>query len=332
VPRYIRLQPIPGTPARTAGAAPIVCTVAARAQITDDIVSLHLAIPPERAVEFDAGAHIDVHTPSGAIRQYSLVNAPGERREFIIGVKKEPQSRGGSRSIHDMLQIGERVSVSEPRNNFALSDTHGALLIAGGIGITPIVAMAQALAAQARPFALHYFARSTAHVAFRERLDALTGVRLQLGLDAHLTRSAVGHIVAGLPADSDLYVCGPRPLIDCVRVWAKDLGIDPRRVHAELFAHDVDTSDDKAFRVRLHSSGAELEVPAGVSLAAALNARGYTIDTSCEQGVCGTCRIGVLDGLPEHRDVYLSEADKATGHCMMPCVSRSRSALLVLDL
>lgn len=331
--RYTPLQPVAGTACSQARSALISTTVTVRTQVAKDIVSLHLAIPADRAVEFTAGAHIDVHTPSGAVRQYSLVNAPGERQQLIIGVKNEPQSRGGSRSIHEQLHVGDRVTVSVPRNHFALSGARGALLIAGGIGITPIVAMAQQMSAQARPCELHYFARSAAHVAFRDRLDALPDVRLHLGLDASLTQRIVEQIVGTLTTGSDLYVCGPQPLIDCVRACADALQVDPSRVHAEVFSNAaVDSSRDHAFRVRLRNSGSELTVPAGVSLAAVLNAAGHTVDTSCEQGVCGTCRIGVVDGTPEHRDVYLTLAEQASGRCMMPCVSRSRSELLVLDL
>jgi ferredoxin len=179
---------------------------------------------------------------------------------------------------------------------------------------------------------LHYFARGAAHLAFAERLDRLDAVERHLGLAPAQTRLALTNLLTTLPTGHDVYICGPRALIDCALEVAESAGIDASRVHVERFANEVDTSHDKPFRVRLARSGGELTVPAGVSLAAMLHAHGAAVETSCEQGVCGTCRVGVLDGEPEHRDVYLSDTEKAAGRCMMACVSRSASALLVLDL
>ncbi|WP_233836850.1 Rieske 2Fe-2S domain-containing protein [Paraburkholderia sp. ZP32-5] len=330
-PRYIPIAQVHnGTQRHTT--ALYTATVSARRHTSEDIVELRLALPAGVELPFEPGAHIDVHTPAGFVRQYSLLNAPHERREFVLGVKREPQSRGGSASIHDQVKHGDTLTVSAPKNHFGLSPAKGACLIAGGIGITPILAMAQSLQAQKRPYRLHYFARSTAHVAFSDRLDKLNAVEHHCGFDPAQTRLALAQLFVALPANHDVYVCGPKPLIDCAIELARNAEIAASRVHVERFANDVETSNDRPFRVRLAKSGTELSVPAGVSVATMLRTHGTPIDTSCEQGVCGTCKIGVLDGEPEHRDVYLTDAEKASGRCMMACVSRSQSALLVLDL
>lgn len=330
-PSYIPIVPV-DTDAQRRSFTLYTATVSARCPITEDIVELRLALPAGVDLPFEPGAHIDVHTPAGFVRQYSLLNAPHERREFILGVKREPQSRGGSASIHEHVKVGDTLTVSAPKNHFGLSPAKGACLIAGGIGVTPILAMAQSLQAQNRPYQLHYFARSTAHIAFDDRLGELDAVERHCGFDPTQTRLAIARLFVALPADQDVYVCGPKPLIDCALELARNAGISTSRVHVERFANDVETSNDQPFRVRLARSGTELIVPAGVSVAEILRAHGTLVDTSCEQGVCGTCKIGVLDGEPEHRDVYLTDAEKASGRCMMACVSRSQSALLVLDL
>lgn len=315
----------------TSGRALVTTSVAECWTTADEIAAFKLALPEGERFEFEAGAHIDVHTPAGLVRQYSLANSPLERDHLVIGVKLEPASRGGSRSMHASLKVGDSLTVSVPKNHFSLVPGVGGVLIAGGIGITPILAMGAALQGSGRSYTLHYFTRSKAHVAFADRLGQLSGLQLYTGLAVDETRAAVDaalHEAGG----RHVYVCGPRPLIDLVRERAAANGLADADVHFELFANEVSHSDDKPFRVRLQNSGAELVVPAGVSLAEALKAHGVGVDTSCEQGVCGTCRTGVIDGEPEHRDVYLTDAEKQSRHCLMPCVSRSRSELLVLDL
>lgn len=324
---------IPHVQSTTAPKRTLIRTIVAERWYTaEDIVAFELKLPEGEHLDFEAGAHLDVHTPNGLVRQYSLVNSPGERDRLVIGVKLEPASRGGSRSLHESLQVGDSLTVSAPKNHFGLMHDQNSLLIAGGIGITPILAMGAVLQKGHRPYALHYFARSQAHVAFADRLAGLDGHLLHTGLSAEATRDAVDQALREAGTDSHVYVCGPRPLIDLVCERAPANGIAEANVHFELFANEVSHEDDQPFRVRLQTSGAEFMVPAGVSLADTLKARGIEIDTSCEQGVCGTCRTGVVDGEPEHRDVYLSEEEKQSKRCLMPCVSRSRSELLVLDL
>jgi len=307
-------------------------TVAARWNTAEDIAAFKLALPVGERIEFDAGAHLDVHTPNGLVRQYSLVNAPGERDYLVIGVKLEPDSRGGSRSLHASLQVGDNLTVSAPKNHFALVPNEGGVLIAGGIGITPILAMGAALQHADLPYSFHYFVRGKEHVAFADRLAELDGLQLYTGLAMEKMAGAVDSALIAAGEKHHVYACGPRPLIDLVRERALAHGIAETRVHFELFANEVSHEGDKPFRVRLQTSGAEFVVPAGVSLSDALKVHGVSIETSCEQGVCGTCRTGVVDGEPEHRDVYLNENEKQSCRCLMPCVSRSRSELLVLDL
>lgn len=327
-PRLIPLVQSATAPKRTL----IRTIVAERWNTAEDIVALKLKLPEGEHLDFEAGAHLDVHTPTGLVRQYSLVNSPDERDRLVIGVKLEPASRGGSRSLHESLQVGDSLTVSAPKNHFSLMPGQNSLLIAGGIGITPILAMGAALQKDNRPYALHYFARSQEHVAFADRLAELAGHKLHTGLSIDATRYAVDQALREAEPDSHVYVCGPRPLIDLVCERAAANGVADANVHFELFANEVSHEGDQPFRVRLQTSGAEFMVPAGVSLADTLKARGIAIDTSCEQGVCGTCRTGVIDGAPEHRDVYLSEEERQSNSCLMPCVSRSRSELLVLDL
>lgn len=324
------MQGLPG-PALQPGR--IAARVARRESVAEDIVAFELQLPDTVAFDYEAGAHIDVHTPGGVVRQYSIVDAPGERPgRVVIGVKREPASRGGSRSLHEQAAVDQTLWISPPKNHFRLNPGRGGLLVAGGIGITPLLAMARQLQRQGLPCVLHYFVRGEAHVAFADRLRAIDAHALHVGLSPEQTRQAIDALMADLDESSDVYVCGPQPLLDTVRASAAAAGVAAARVRFELFAQTLSHADDRAFRVRLAHSGAELAVPADRSLADVLREHGCAVETSCEQGVCGTCIVGVLDGDPEHRDVYLSDAEKAARQCMTPCVSRSRSACLVLDL
>lgn len=290
--------------------------------------------------DFIPGAHIDVKTPSGILRQYSIVSSPGEVsaqaahgwRGVTIGVKREPASRGGSASMHEQLKAGDLLEVSRPKNHFRLANSGGALFLAAGIGVTPILSMAAQMAATGRDYRLHYFARSDAHVAFRERVQALGHAELHLGLSPAATGETIARLLQAMDPGMDVYVCGPRAFLDAIVAAAAAAGLAANRVHFELFSNTVSHQNDQPFKVRLAKSDRELEVPVGQSLAEVLNANGVPVELSCEQGVCGTCMVTVLEGQPEHRDVYLSEDEKRAGHCMQACVSRSASGLLVLDL
>lgn len=291
---------------------------------------------------FEAGAHIDVQIPgSGAtplVRQYSLANAPGERRRYLIAVLDEPASRGGSRAMHRAVQEGDVLLIGTPRNNFALAGSASreqTLLLAGGIGITPILSMAEALLQAGADFALHYCARSADRLAFAERLaqPAFSGrVHRHLSADPSSSRLDIVGLLQGPSAQRRLYVCGPESFLDATRAAARAADWPEDQVRFEHFAHKVQASaDDGAFLVRLARSGRTIPVAADQTVVAALSAHGIELPVSCEQGVCGTCLTRVLEGVPDHKDVYLTPDEQARNDQFTPCCSRSRTPLLVLD-
>jgi vanillate monooxygenase ferredoxin subunit len=285
---------------------------------------------------FEAGAHIDVHLGDKLVRQYSLCNPPGETHRYQIGVLRDANSRGGSQAMHDHIDTGATLAISAPKNHFPLVEARRTLLFAGGIGVTPILAMAEALAAKGAVFEMHYSARSPERAAFRERLAA-----------SHLAAQVHFHYDSGdaaqkldLPAllanpddGTHLYVCGPQGFIDHVLGAARALGWPAARLHVEYFsAAAVDTGGDRAFEVKLASNGRIVTVPAGTTVLKALAAEGIEIAYSCEEGVCGTCLTRVLEGVPEHRDMYLTEEEQAANDQFTPCCSRAKTPMLVLDL
>ncbi|KWF10090.1 PDR/VanB family oxidoreductase [Burkholderia pseudomultivorans] len=286
---------------------------------------------------FTAGAHIDVHLPGGLVRQYSLCNHPAQADRYQIAVLRDAEGRGGSRAIHDAVRQGDTVRISAPRNHFPLA-TGAAhhLLLAGGIGVTPILSMAERLSSSGEPFAMHYCARSTERMAFVERIAASAfrdRVCLHVDDGEPAQRFDLAAVLAAAPAGTHLYVCGPRGFMDAVLNEARARNWAEERLHYEFFSGVVETSAaDRPFQVRIASSGRVIDVPAECTVVAALAANGVDVLTSCEQGVCGTCLTRVLDGEPEHRDSYLTDDEKAAGDQFLPCCSRSRSAMLVLDL
>lgn len=280
------------------------------------------------------GAHIDVHMPDGIVRQYSLTNGPGETGFYRIGVKLEPESRGGSEFMHRHVKEGDVLSISEPHNNFPLRrDSARTLLIAGGIGITPLISMARTLDRSKLSYKLHYFCRSDAHVAFPETLkEQGNAVQLHFGLDPGETAERLRTLLAGYAANERLYICGPGPLLETTRKLAGELGWPEGDVHFEYFKNTNRIDDSSSFTIRLARSVATLHVPAGKTMLEVLREHGVNVPSSCEQGACGTCAIGVLDGVPLHQDVYLNDNEKRDGKKIICCVSRARSAHLVLDV
>jgi vanillate monooxygenase ferredoxin subunit len=311
--------------------------VARRTVEAQDIVALELRDPAGAALPpWTAGAHIDVHLAPGLVRQYSLCGAVQDRQRYRIAVLREEASRGGSATVHAHVHEGDRLRIGEPRNLFALERAPHTLLFAGGIGVTPILAMAQELCAQDRSFALHYGVRSAARAAFRREIEqsrfaARVSVYcadeprgLQLDVDAVLRAALAG---------THLYVCGPAGFIAHVREAARGRGWGEQRIHSESFgAAPVACGADRPFRIRLAASGRSIEVGAGESAAAALLREGVAVPLACEQGICGTCVTRVLDGEPDHRDLYLTPQERARNDQFTPCCSRARASLLVLDL
>ncbi|MCW8277853.1 oxidoreductase [Pseudomonas sp. PCH199] len=285
---------------------------------------------------FSAGAHIDVHLPSGLIRQYSLCNHPQERHRYLIGVLKDAASRGGSQSMHELINSGDRLFISEPRNLFPLvGEGRRSLLFAGGIGITPILSMAEQLAHSGADFELHYCARSSGRAAFVERLKGSSfSDRVHLHFDEEVeSRLNAAEVLANPAPDVHLYVCGPSGFMQHVLDSAKAQGWRDGQLHREYFAAaPVDASADGAFQVKLGGSGQVFDIPADKTVVQVLESYGVEIPVSCEQGVCGTCLTRVLEGVPDHRDLFLTEDEQAANDQFTPCCSRAKSALLVLDL
>ncbi|MFP3272690.1 MAG: PDR/VanB family oxidoreductase [Paraburkholderia sp.] len=287
---------------------------------------------------FTAGAHIDVEVTPDLTRQYSLCNSPRERHRYVIGVLREPSSRGGSQAVHDAVHAGDTIRIRSPRNHFALDPTASRyILFAGGIGVTPILAMAEHLSESGKAFELHYCARTVARAAFVQRMAKSTfsaHVRLHLDDGPPEQRLEIGQALGSSADDAHVYVCGPAPFIGHVLDSARARGWPEARLHREFFAAPASnaTSADESFELQLRSTGQVLTVPADRSIVEVLGEAGVAVEVSCEQGVCGTCLTRVLQGEPDHRDVFLTDAEHLRNDCMTVCCSRSKSSRLVLDL
>lgn len=283
-----------------------------------------------------AGAHVDVQVPGGPVRPYSLCGSPAERTRWRIAVLREPASRGGSAGMHERVAEGSLLQVGLPRNLFPLADAAAShLLLAGGIGITPILAMAQALAAQGADFRLHYATRSAARTAFAAELAAASyAARVQVHHDdgPAAQRLDLPALLAAPVAGRHLYVCGPQGFIDAVLAGARNAGWPEAQLHWELFSAAPAATEGGAFEVMLQSSGRVIRVAPDQSVVQALAACGVDVPVSCEMGICGTCLTRVVDGTPDHRDQYLTPEEQAANDQFTPCCSRSKSARLVIDL
>jgi vanillate O-demethylase ferredoxin subunit len=286
---------------------------------------------------FEAGAHIDIHIADGLIRQYSLCNDPEERHRYLISVLKDPSSRGGSRAMHEQVRSGQTLTISAPRNFFPLDrSAQRHLLFGGGIGITPMLAMAWELSHQGADFALHYCFRSSQRAAFVEMLaQTRFADRITLHDDSgpQTQKLDAPALLATPDAATHLYVCGPAGFMNYILDAAQNAGWSQDRVHKEFFAADpIDQTADVPFEVELASSGQVFRIPVERTVFEVLDEAGIAIESSCEQGVCGTCVTRVLKGIPEHRDTFLTEAEHAANDRFTPCCSRARSSRLVLDL
>ena len=286
---------------------------------------------------FSAGAHIDVQLGAGLIRQYSLCNNPNDTHRYLIGVLRDPGSRGGSIAMHALTE-GDLIEISEPKNHFPLHPeaTHS-ILLAGGIGVTPLLCMAERLAHAGASFEMHYCCRDPQRAAFRERLaqtDLKDRVRLYFDDAPPGERIDLATLLNTPAARTHVYVCGPAGFIDAVLKTAKAAGWSETSLHREYFtaATPSPSGTGGAFKVQLASTGQVIDIAPEQSVLAALAACGINLPTSCEQGVCGTCLTRVLSGEPDHRDVYLTEEERAANDQFLPCCSRSKSPLLMLDI
>lgn len=306
---------------------------------TADICSFELhSLDGSALPTFEAGAHIDVHIPNGPVRQYSLCNPLAATAHYEIAVLRDTQSRGGSKGMHALTE-GQIVTISTPRNHFPLAK-QGAkhhVLFAGGIGITPIWAMAQSLAQEGASFELHYCTRTQDSAAFLERIKNSSFADrcfFYHDQDVNSNKLNVAQVLAASTnPQTHLYVCGPSGFMDWVISAGREAGWSDERLHREYFSGmAIDTSADGSFDVRIASTGAVLHIPANESVSTILQQNGIALSTSCEQGICGTCVVRVLEGVPEHRDMYLTEEEHARNDQFTPCCSRSKSSCLVLDL
>lgn len=315
----------------------ITVKVLRKTQEATGIFSYELARADGAALPaFSAGSHIDVTVPGGLTRQYSLCNDAAEQHRYRIAVLRDPASRGGSVAMHDQLKEGDTVQISEPRNHFPLVHAQKTLLFAGGIGVTPLLCMAQRLQHIGADFAMHYCTRSQDRTAFRDEIGASPfGGKVAYHYDDGdaAQKLDLAKVIARPDAGTHIYVCGPTGFIDWVVKTAQQQGWPSDHVHLEYFgAAPQDTTGDQAFQVKIASSGQVYDVPADKTVVQALQDHGVEILISCEQGVCGTCITRVLEGECDHRDLYFTDDEKARNDQFTPCCSRAKSKLLVLDL
>ncbi|WP_238422995.1 PDR/VanB family oxidoreductase [Gordonia sp. 'Campus'] len=307
--------------------------VSAIVQETPRVKTFYLSRPDGSTIgEYSPGAHIDVVGPTAITRQYSLCSRPDGRESFAVAVKREENSRGGSAALHE-LQVGDRLQISEPRNLLGIdsaADHH--VLVAAGIGITPMLSMARHMDVAGISFELHYFARTAEDAAFLPLLRDRCPEKLHahVGIDRETQGSILSGALTSAPANSHVYVCGPEGFMTKVRDIAERF-VPADAVHYEHFhaSEPADSEADTAFDVEL--DGETYHVPADRSIVEVLEENGCDVDTSCQEGICGTCIMQVLAGEPEHRDNVLTKAERESGEVMAVCVSRTSGEKLVLD-
>lgn len=284
----------------------------------------------ESLPSFAAGAHVEVTLQPGLKRSYSLLNDPAEQDAYEIGVQLDPESRGGSQHIHEHWRPGQVIEVSEPRNLFQLDEGAGhSILIAGGIGITPMLSMVQRLKGLGRSWELHYAVRSRNRAAFLERLEKLSNVKVTIDDEPSTARLDLKALLSATPSDAHVYCCGPAGMLAAFREHGGWLG---ERMHFEYFASDATVACDGGYRLQLRRSSKVIDVAAGETMLDALLGAGVDVGFACYEGVCGSCRVGVLDGVPDHRDQFLTQAEKDANNAVMTCCSGARTPTLTLDI
>ena len=306
--------------------------VAGRSVAATGVVTLDLAAADGQMLPaWSPGAHIDLHLPNGLVRQYSLCGQVRDRSRWRVAVLREPAGRGGSACVHDQLAVGDVVAGGGPRNHFVYTPAARSLFIAGGIGITPLLPMIDAAEADGVDWTLVYGGRTLDAMAFHEQLRAL-GDRVRLLPQDRHGLLPVRELLAAEPRETEVYCCGPEGLLAAVEAHHADR--DPARLHVERFAPAERDPDavDTTFTVTLQRSGRSLTVPADRSILQTLEEAGVEVESSCEEGSCGTCETPVRGGRPDHRDSVLTPVEREAGETMMVCVSRSLTAELVLDL
>jgi vanillate O-demethylase ferredoxin subunit len=304
----------------------------------EDILLFDLR-PPARDLAlpgFTAGAHIDLHLPGGLVRSYSLINPQGETHRYVIAVNKDSASRGGSRYLHEAARVGDCMTIGRPRNNFELAeDAPHSVLIAGGIGVTPLWCMVQRLAQLGMSWQLYYCARTRDQAAFLDEIESLgrrAGARLVLNFDHEpggkiLDLQAVMH---DAPRKAHVYCCGPSAMLAAFQ--EASTGWPQEQIHLEYFSASTPAATSGGYTVVLARSQVTLFVKEGMTILDTLLEHGIDVPFSCAEGVCGSCETTVLDGVPDHRDVILTDTERRAGRTMMICCSGCKSKELVLDL
>lgn len=314
----------------------------------EDINSYEIVAPEGGPLPaFTPGAHIDLYFRDGRVRQYSLCSDPAQRHHYVFAVQRDRNGRGGSKAIFEKIHVGRTLVISEPRNNFPLVENAAHhVLLAGGIGVTPMMAMARHLIRIGGSFELHYCTRTPVRTAFREQLQKLGEThQIHLYCDGGDPTRGINFetLLAAKQSNSHVYFCGPNGFMEAVRRatsdWPEDL------VHSESFSPGSVTaaapplngdglSSESAipvgFEVQIKSTGDRFGVPPDKSILEILRENGFDIDSSCEVGLCGTCRLRYLEGEVDHRDLILTDSEKQNE--LLVCCSRSRSQTLVLDL
>ena len=304
---------------------------------TEDILSfvlrlLHPALPEK----IDPGSHVDIHLPNGMMRSYSLSNGPGENRGYRLTVARDANSRGGSTYMHDQLRVGQIIEISKPRNNFRLAEeTSMSVFISGGIGVTPFIPMVARLNELGCPWRMHYCARNRDRAALVKEIEQLAACGSGEVIANYDDESGVLNLagtLAEVPAGADVYCCGPTGMLDAFRAGAQEAGIASDHVHFEYFSSNIERAAEGGFVLVLNKSGAEILVQPGQTILQALTEHGINVPYSCEEGICGSCETRVIDGVPDHRDMILSEEERQDSKTMMVCCSGSKTPRLVLDL
>jgi ferredoxin-NADP reductase len=303
----------------------------------DAVISLELQTHDGSPLpSWSPGSHVDLVLPSGAIRQYSLCGDTDDTQRLRIAVLLEPNGRGGSREVHSALRLGQAITIRGPRNAFEMQPAASYLFVAGGIGITPILPMVRAAQRAGASWHLVYGGRSRRSMAFLQSLAQYGGDQVEILPADETGLLDLQPIVARAAAGAQTYSCGPAALLDALSQHFTDAGLS-ECLHIERFsAAPVPAAaagrTTGVLKVILARSAAEVDVPNDCSIMSALRSAGHNVPSSCEQGVCGVCETRVLDGVPDHRDMLLTEAERARGDAMMLCVSRALTPTLTLDL
>ncbi|MFK7996189.1 MAG: 2Fe-2S iron-sulfur cluster-binding protein [Granulosicoccus sp.] len=307
----------------------------AEAATTHIRVMMFRSCSGEPLADYTAGSHIEFDLGSAGRRSYSLVDWPGnaarETGLYTVAVQREKTGAGGSQAMH-ALSVGQTITTTMPQNNFRLLDgDQPVLLLAGGIGITPMISMATQLSHDGRPFQLHYSARSASRMGFADSLKKAFSNAVNLYLDDSNPLDLLTLMQSQQP-DTRVYLCGPRGMIEAARRAAMDEGLSENNIHIELFSTPDAGEGDSAFEVEISNTGQVVQVAADQSIIEALESVGIDVMYDCQRGDCGICQCDVISGIPDHRDVVLSDDERASGKVMQICVSRAKSSRLVIDV